>query len=477
MKNILAMLAVFLIPWNDAFAANIYSQVPNTINPKAKYIFYSHGYIVEGGNPKPVHPTWGEYDYPGILDALAKIDAVIISEHRALNTKPIDHAQKLQAQVKQLINGGVKPRNITLLGFSRGGFITALVSSELKIPDINYALFAACTTGLSNNEEVILTGHVLSIYETSDSVGSCEKAIQRAPQDVSSFKEHSISTGQEHGAFYRPNDVWITLLKSWLETHVSEPPFSIPRSKSIEIEESDTGRVYRVFIQLPRSYKTSPNKKYPVIYTTDGPYVFPNVAGSTKLPMNIGVMKEAIIVGVSYSIGSRGSSSRVRDYTPAKADSWKMETGNASNHLHFFKKDVFPFIESKYRTEPENRIFIGNSLGGLFGAYILLKAPDTFSSYILGSPSVWFHSNYLLQMHMQEAQSQKKVYLSVGSLEKPEFGEREDMVSGSKSLADKLTKHKNISLKFVIIDGASHATAFPTTAVQGLDWILKKDAL
>ncbi|MEH6555839.1 MAG: alpha/beta hydrolase, partial [Pseudoalteromonas tetraodonis] len=30
----------------------------------------------------------------------------------------------------------------------------------------------------------------------------------------------------------------------------------------------------------------------------------------------------------------------------------------------------------------------------------------------------------------------------------------------------------NIKLKSVVIEGAQHATAFPTTAIQGLDWVL-----
>jgi predicted alpha/beta superfamily hydrolase len=474
LNSVAAILPFILLTCCNVFATSIYSQIPDSINPNANYIFYSHGYIVEGKNPKPVHPNWGEYDYPSILEALSGLDAVIISEHRAARSDPFNHATKLQTLVKQLIDVGVTPRNITLVGFSRGGFITALASSNINNPDINYVILAACTTSLLKNKDVALTGHVLSIYETSDSVGSCEEVIKRKPQAVSSFKEKAISTGEEHGAFYRPIDAWMEPLKSWFNTHGPEMPYSIPRSKIIKIEESTTGRVYPLYIQLPRSYKVSPDKKYPVIYTTDGPYSFPIVAGATRFPMNTGSMEEAIIVSVSYSAGSKGSTSRVRDYTLVKANDWKMETGNADGHLNFFKADIFAFIESKYRTNPENRIFIGNSLGGLFGAYILFKAPDTFSTYILGSPSVWFNDSYILQMEMQEVRSKTNVYLSVGSLETPEFGEREHMILGTESLAKKINSQQNasISLKLVVIEGASHATAFPTTAIQGLDWVL-----
>ena len=47
------------------------------------------------------------------------------------------------------------------------------------------------------------------------------------------------------------------------------------------------------------------------------------------------------------------------------------------------------------------------------------------------------------------------------------------MVEGAKLLAQKINSVSgdNIELKSVVIEGASHATAFPTTAIQGLDWV------
>ena len=252
--------------------------------------------------------------------------------------------------------------------------------------------------------------------------------------------------------------------------------FKIPRSSVIELKEPSTNRVYPIFIKLPSSYDSNSDKKYPVIYLTDAWYSFQIVSGSTRFPMNSGVMKEAIIVGISYSKGSRGSSSRVRDFTPAKADNWKLETGNASGHSRFIREVVFSYIETNFRTEPSQRTFVGNSLGGLFSAYILFNYPEMFSSYIIGSPSVWFNNNYILSSPIRINRNPISVYLSVGSLETPEFGEQEDLVLGAKLLAEKINNQvtKGINFKFVVIEHASHATAFPTTAIQGLDWIYGK---
>ncbi|MBH0043454.1 alpha/beta hydrolase [Pseudoalteromonas sp. SWXJZ10B] len=253
-------------------------------------------------------------------------------------------------------------------------------------------------------------------------------------------------------------------------------PYSIPRSNVVELIEPVSERAYPVYIQLPKSYQKQPNKTYPVIYVTDAPYTFPIVAGATRFPMNSGKMQQAIIVAIGYEKGSAGSNSRIRDYTPTFAKDWKKQTGNAKGHIQFLQSTVFPFIEKNYRASNLQRTYMGHSLGGLFGATILLTTPDLFSNYIIGSPSVWFDNNVLLALKVNKPKLPIRVYISVGSMETPAFGEEQNMVEGAKQLTQKINalKSDNIELKSVVIDGANHATAFPTTAIQGLDWVLGK---
>ena len=269
---------------------------------------------------------------------------------------------------------------------------------------------------------------------------------------------------------------FVFLICSLFSFAVFGEPYDIPRSNVVTLVEKPTSRVYPLYIQIPRSYHSQKEKRYPVIYITDAPYAFPIAAGATRFPMNSGAMEEAIIVGVSYSRGSRGASSRIRDFTTSKAASWEFETGNAEGHAKFFRDEVFPYIEKNYRVDAEKRVYIGNSLGGLFGAYILMKHPDMFNDYILGSPSVWFNNDDILSIKPRKPANHTRVFLAVGGLEKPEFGEREDMVSGAEKLADKLSSQSddNLTVKFKIIDEARHSTAFPTTLIQGLDWIYGK---
>lgn len=253
----------------------------------------------------------------------------------------------------------------------------------------------------------------------------------------------------------------------------ADAEFTIPRSTVVELQDNKSDRTYPIFIKLPKSYRANTKASYPVIYLLDGSYAFQVVSGATRFPMNSGVMEQAIIVAVSYSKGSKGASSRVRDYTPYHAEDWKLETGKAELHADFINDTVFTYIEKNYRVKGMPRTLVGNSLGGLFSAYVLFTRPNMFSSYIIGSPSVWFRANAILSEVIVKPKTPVNVYLAVGALERPEYGEAQDMVEGAQKLAQKITQQsdKQINLKFKLIDGASHATAFPTTAIQGLDWL------
>ncbi len=249
----------------------------------------------------------------------------------------------------------------------------------------------------------------------------------------------------------------------------------IPRSQRIELKDEATQRVYPIYIKLPRTYNKNSKQTYPVIYMTDGMYSFQIASGTTRYTMNSGAMKEAILVSIGYSKGSRGPSSRVRDYTPSKDKSWKLTTGQSELHLKFIEKTVINYVDANYRTMPNTRTLVGNSLGGLFTSYALLMRSDMFSSYIIGSPSVWYNDEYILGVSSSASIANKKVYIAVGSLEKPQYGLEHDMVAGATQLADKLGKEiPATNIKLHIIDGAKHETAFATTLIQGLDWLYAK---
>jgi predicted alpha/beta superfamily hydrolase len=238
-----------------------------------------------------------------------------------------------------------------------------------------------------------------------------------------------------------------------------------------------------LFIKLPKSYKKNHDKKYPVIYLTDAWYAFQIVSGATRYPMNTNKMEEAIIVGISYAKGSKGSkgdSSRVHDYTPTLNKSWKKETGGAPQYMAFIENIVFKHLAKNYRVDSTKRTFVGNSFGGLFGSYVLLTKPTLFKNYILGSPSYWFDSHYIFRLEesvsKQMTNINANVFISIGERETKALESSYDMVNDANSFYEKILawQQPTIKAKLLIIPEANHQTAFPTTAIHGLHWILGK---
>ena len=80
--------------------SNVTKGVPKAIDPKANYLFYLHGAIVESEGKRPKHSTYGYYEYERILEALAKRGFKVISERRPKGTKSVRYAEKVTLQVK-----------------------------------------------------------------------------------------------------------------------------------------------------------------------------------------------------------------------------------------------------------------------------------------------------------------------------------------------------------------------------------------
>ncbi len=210
---------MLVILWaQGAWSGEILEAFPEQIDPDGSYVFYSHGLIVEGSDTRPVHPRWGVYQFPEIRLALARgSEFTLIADHRRADTLVSAYVVQFEEWVRRLLDQGVAPQHITLVGFSRGGEITARTASRLKPLPINTVLLATCwERGVQDDPEITFVGRFLSIYESSDVALTCEKIAQRS-EGLGEFEELEISTGAEHGAFFRPRDAWVVPLLDWIQ--------------------------------------------------------------------------------------------------------------------------------------------------------------------------------------------------------------------------------------------------------------------
>jgi len=192
------------------------NSVATEESSSASIVFYLHGQIVEELGPRPVHERWGLYDYPAVVEALGATGAKVISEVRDQGTDAGQYADQIVEEIETLISEGVAPERIVVVGFSKGGGIAIFVSDRLDRPEVQFVLLAACGDWLSSMPDLQLTGHVLSVIEKSDTLGrTCEKLAKRNAE-LSSFREVSIRTGKEHGAFYLPRSEWLDPVLDWI---------------------------------------------------------------------------------------------------------------------------------------------------------------------------------------------------------------------------------------------------------------------
>jgi hypothetical protein len=180
------------------------------------FIIYLHGKIIEDQGVEAVHPEHGRYEYFETLAYLAKSGGQIISEIRPSGTDGLEYARRVVGWITYMLDAGVSPQDITVVGFSKGAGITLYVSDMLDNSDINYVLIAICGDWINSDTAISLSGRILSLYETSDDLGgSCHELADRSP-GVSEFEEISFSTGEGHGTFYQAESFWLDDVGDWI---------------------------------------------------------------------------------------------------------------------------------------------------------------------------------------------------------------------------------------------------------------------
>jgi pimeloyl-ACP methyl ester carboxylesterase len=205
-------------------AGEVFTDVPRVVDPARRHLFYLHGAWIERHGLERVHPRFGRYEYRAIVRALAERGFVVIAHPRR---RPIDaaiYAAKVAKQARRLLDAGVPPSKITVIGHSKGGIIALIAATELQERKVNFVVMAGCGkrgSGFRSSFERVLEvsptrlrGRFLSTYDENDGVaGSCQEAFERSAAVES--QEVVLQTGLGHGLFWSPRAVWIDRVVEW----------------------------------------------------------------------------------------------------------------------------------------------------------------------------------------------------------------------------------------------------------------------
>lgn len=251
----------------------------------------------------------------------------------------------------------------------------------------------------------------------------------------------------------------------------SLPPVTLADSEMRNIKSTNTGRDYDIYILLPPDYAQNTDKNYPVLYVLDGQWDFKLYASIYGGLHYDEFVPDMIIVGITYSGPNPDYETlRAMDLTPA-AVGYHPGSGDAPKFLTFIKEELFPLIESNYRTDPTRRILTGSSYGGLFTLYALLTDPSMFSGYIAGSPVVTYNASMMYDIEKAYASEHKdlpvKLFIAVGGLEELKF----PVEDFAKRLQDR--NYNGLIMESRVIEGEKHSGNKPEAFNRGLRFIFQ----
>lgn len=212
-------------------------------------------------------------------------------------------------------------------------------------------------------------------------------------------------------------------------------------------------------------------KSSAVLYLLDGSLNedFMHVAGLIQFFDMTFQIPQIIVVGI-------GNVDRKRDFTFATTDEeLKKEfptAGHSDLFIQFIEKELQPFIGNQFKVN-EQKMLIGQSLGGLLATEILFKRPQLFTKYFITSPSLWWDNHSLLiqteKYLLNETSFTPDVYIAVGK------DEDKIMIRDAKSFFKKIKKHSSIgNVEFNLMPYENHATILHNSLYQGFLTYLKK---
>jgi predicted alpha/beta superfamily hydrolase len=144
-----------------------------------------------------------------------------------------------------------------------------------------------------------------------------------------------------------------------------------------------------------------------------------------------------LVVGIGYRVATLADTlpQRARDLTPTQSERFSKVfpatsvTGGADRFLTFMREELLPWTRERYPVDPAMTAYFGHSLGGLFGTYAMLTAPDTFSRYVIGSPSYWWDRGAAFRLEQEYAETHSdlpaRVFMATGAHETHEGRQRE----------------------------------------------------
>ncbi|WP_337970062.1 alpha/beta hydrolase [Virgibacillus salexigens] len=246
---------------------------------------------------------------------------------------------------------------------------------------------------------------------------------------------------------------------------------------------SKQGHSYEMYISIPK--QPTPPTGYPVIYVLDGNAFFHTFQEAVKVQsvrsQKTGIVP-MVVVGIGYPVEEAFASSyRMYDFTPptkisdlpAKPDGNKWpENGGAEEFMMFINQELKPAVEEHVSINREKQTLFGHSLGGLFALQVLFSRMNSFQSFFITSPSIWWNNRSIIDQEKEwldgiNDTENLRLFMAVGELEK------DHMINDARNFSGRLKQieGKGISSVYYEVEEENHVSVVPTVLSKAMRFI------
>ena len=248
------------------------------------------------------------------------------------------------------------------------------------------------------------------------------------------------------------------------------PPATITGTHTRILHSNIVDDEYELSIYLPPSYESS-DQAYPTLYLLDSPIVFGSAitAAMTQNWDSAVDIPEMIIIGIGKRVDNLDAwwPVRERDYVPTLIPNIPY-AGHAAAFLDFIAKELIPFIDVEYRTQRDDRIIWGNSLGGIFVLYAMFNKTNLFTRYISGCPAFFYEETTILDyesaLTVDTLSTETRLFVAVGSQDQQY---RPDVDAFMNALSVRALP--NLKFQTLVLDGLGHAPACVPAFYYGIE--------
>lgn len=276
-------------------------------------------------------------------------------------------------------------------------------------------------------------------------------------------------------------------------------PVTLEGAHQLDVVSRHTGRTHRVFVSVPST--PPPPEGHPVLFLLDGNAYFPTAERQMHFTERLarGSSLSAVaplVVALGYpGVPLLDAAARSEDYTPPApplgppSPKGNVRHGGADRFLAFIEEEVKPLVRARWPLDPAKTALMGHSLGGLFALHVLFTRPQSFTTYVAGSPSIWWNEEFILS-EMERFLSagtsiDARLLLTVGGLEEtaprhaphraPLLEERR-MLQNARALAAEL-ENAGLEVELAVFEHEDHHGAALPMVQHGMSFFSLQTAL